>query len=190
VKSVPKDDIASSQMKFVDRVKTTLASVPAEAGSGKQLTSLRKARSRINRPARLRARPVPSARNIPSHDLGERISRLEALVKPLLEHVNKQSTLHQLPSSTTPQPQPKEIENIDRKIEQAEKILGYMFKDKALCAEALQMAGTFPEFAFNGGSHCVSKNKTLAIVGDSVMTYALCKKWWLAGGLRTLGTYR
>jgi hypothetical protein len=118
-------------MSFIDRLSATLASVSATAGSGNKLMSLRKVRRRINRAARLRVCWVPTARNLSIHDLGERISGLEAVVKPLLEQVNSQSTPHQVPSSdpstpaisaVKPQPRSKEIENINQKIDQAEKI--------------------------------------------------------------------
>lgn len=68
--------------------------------------------------------------------------------------------------------------NIDAKISEMEKIVGYTFEDKWLCAEALQMAG-FPGI-LSVGQVCqfVEKNTRLAVLGDSVMSPVLSQIWF------------
>jgi ribonuclease-3 len=77
---------------------------------------------------------------------------------------------------------------IDRKIVEAERILNYVFADKSLCVEAIQMAAPEVVVNFNGGRSIIQSNKRLAVLGDSVLSLELCKKWYQAGIDHSLST--
>jgi len=66
-------------------------------------------------------------------------------------------------------------------INEAERILNYVFINKALCVEAIQMAAPQVKVLFNGGRSIIQNNKRLAVLGDSALSFALCKKWYEAG---------
>jgi ribonuclease-3 len=73
---------------------------------------------------------------------------------------------------------------IDTKIAQAEQVLGHVFVNKALCAEAIQMAGPRAMASFNETHQIVYNNKRLAILGDAILTQQLCKMWYRATTVR------
>ncbi|KAF2449677.1 hypothetical protein P171DRAFT_197645 [Karstenula rhodostoma CBS 690.94] len=68
--------------------------------------------------------------------------------------------------------------NADQKIAEVERILDYVFVNKLLCAEAIQMAAPMSPLSINGRIHSVDANKRLAILGDAVATSILCKAWF------------
>jgi hypothetical protein len=70
---------------------------------------------------------------------------------------------------------------IDRHIAEAERILNYKFIEKALCAEAIQMAAPESLVYFNSDRSIIPNNKRLAVLGNSVLSLELCKKWYRAG---------
>jgi ribonuclease-3 len=67
---------------------------------------------------------------------------------------------------------------IDDKIAKIEQIIDYTFKDKLLCAEALQMDGGKQYLSVGGMQHNVLKNKNLEAVGDAIIDAVLCKLWY------------
>ncbi|KAF2680149.1 hypothetical protein K458DRAFT_312550, partial [Lentithecium fluviatile CBS 122367] len=69
---------------------------------------------------------------------------------------------------------------VDKKIAQAEAILNYTFAEKALVAEAIQMAAPQAFLTFNGGRDIVNNNKQVTVLGDVVPAQALYKKWYQA----------
>lgn len=71
---------------------------------------------------------------------------------------------------------------MNKNISEVEKIFGYVFSDKVLCAEALQMAGPQAEVSIDGKSYSVAKNERLAILGDAVNDHVLCKMWYHSEG--------
>jgi IMP cyclohydrolase len=72
----------------------------------------------------------------------------------------------------------RKIANVDAKIAQIEQTLGYEFRNKLLCAEALQMAGPATVLVVNRTFQNFAKNVNLAILGDTVLTTVLCKMWY------------
>lgn len=71
---------------------------------------------------------------------------------------------------------------MDKNIAEVEKIFGYVFSDKVLCAEALQMSGPLADISIDKKSYCVAKNERLAILGDAVNDHVLCKMWYHSEG--------
>jgi ribonuclease-3 len=69
---------------------------------------------------------------------------------------------------------------IDQKIFRAERILNYTFLNKALCAEALQMAAPLALLNFDGNLQRVYRNNRLAILGDATLAQTMCKMWYSA----------
>ncbi|OAL57368.1 hypothetical protein IQ07DRAFT_484764, partial [Pyrenochaeta sp. DS3sAY3a] len=62
-----------------------------------------------------------------------------------------------------------------------ESIIGYIFTNKLLCAEAVQMAAPTVEVTFANTHLHLENNKRLAVLGDAVMARLLCEKWYEAG---------
>ncbi|KAI5457495.1 ribonuclease III domain-containing protein [Mariannaea sp. PMI_226] len=59
-----------------------------------------------------------------------------------------------------------------------EKIIGYSFASKVLCAEALNTAGdTRARLVFDGVYTVLPKNDRLAVYGDSAADFYLCSLW-------------
>jgi hypothetical protein len=56
--------------------------------------------------------------------------------------------------------------------------LGYTFKNRMTCIEALKVTG--PEFPlyFDGTVHTLQKNNRLALLGDRVLSLAVCEIWF------------
>ncbi|ERF69526.1 hypothetical protein EPUS_01855 [Endocarpon pusillum Z07020] len=67
------------------------------------------------------------------------------------------------------------------KVDHCQEILKYQFKDRDLCWEALQMAGSGVRSA--GSRSIPNGNKRLAIVGDFVLDLILSKDWYDSGAL-------
>jgi hypothetical protein len=64
------------------------------------------------------------------------------------------------------------------KVSQYESIIGYTFKSKLLCAEALNAAAD-PQavYTMNGFFNKMPKNDRLAIYGDAAAACHLCNLW-------------
>jgi ribonuclease-3 len=68
--------------------------------------------------------------------------------------------------------------SIDTNISGVQDVIGWTFRNKALCAEALQMqqrSGIY--LSFEDSDHYVSHNKRLELLGDTILDSVLCKKW-------------
>ncbi|EAT91978.1 hypothetical protein HBH56_121330 [Parastagonospora nodorum] len=68
--------------------------------------------------------------------------------------------------------------NIEQKIAIIEQIIGYIYTDKLICLEALQMNMDPMYVSLGGIRHLVRKNKNLETVGDAIIDAVLCKKWY------------
>ena len=68
-----------------------------------------------------------------------------------------------------------------------EGIMGYKFKDKMICIEALKTTSATTPLYFNGVIHHIDKNNRLALLGDRVISLALCDVWFKTGN--TNGMY-
>jgi dsRNA-specific ribonuclease len=62
-----------------------------------------------------------------------------------------------------------------------EETIGYTFKNRLHCVEALKMSGRNYSIYFNGTIHTVLENKRLALLGDRALSMALCEIWYNAG---------
>lgn len=73
--------------------------------------------------------------------------------------------------------------NVNNKAAQIERLTDYTFADKLLAAEAAQMAA--PQVAVIYGSfRGLPNNKRLSVLGDAVLTKALCGLWFNVRGRR------
>jgi len=76
--------------------------------------------------------------------------------------------------------------NVNASASSVEAIINYIFRDKLLCAEAVQMAS--PHTAvFHNGIRGVDNNKRLSILGDAVLSKVACAAWFQARD--SSGTY-
>ncbi|KAG9186568.1 hypothetical protein G6011_09676 [Alternaria panax] len=62
-----------------------------------------------------------------------------------------------------------------------EERMGYTFKDKMLCIEALKLTSSVIPLYFKGAIHQVDRNNRLALLGDRVLGLALCEVWFQTG---------
>lgn len=65
-------------------------------------------------------------------------------------------------------------------IAQVEAITGYVFRNKMLCVEALQMQAPEVPVHHEGVHHRIQKNKSLALVGDRLLEFILSAAWYQA----------
>lgn len=65
--------------------------------------------------------------------------------------------------------------SIDQNIAHIEKICGYTWNNKLLCAEALNIAAPGEHFVIAGTLHRIDKNERLEFLGDSIMASVLAK---------------
>ena len=63
------------------------------------------------------------------------------------------------------------------KVGAVEERIGYRFNDRMLCIQALQNANGTP-LVFNGTYYPVIRNNRLALLGDRVLSLALCEMWY------------
>jgi dsRNA-specific ribonuclease len=70
--------------------------------------------------------------------------------------------------------------DVDNSISRVETITGYTFKNKLLCAEALQMKEPNCSLRIADVIHSVNKNRDLELVGDAVVNPVLVKMWYEA----------
>jgi hypothetical protein len=56
--------------------------------------------------------------------------------------------------------------------------LGYTFKNRMTCIEALKVTGTWSPLYFDGMVYNVDKNNRLALLGDRVLSLAICELWF------------
>jgi ribonuclease-3 len=68
----------------------------------------------------------------------------------------------------------------DENIARAEQIMGHVFADKLLCAEAIQMAAPRAMVVVSNKFQTVDKNNRMAVLGDSVLSKVLCGMWFRA----------
>lgn len=73
---------------------------------------------------------------------------------------------------------------VDGLIERTEMISGHVFKNKLLCAEALQIKPPDCLFRVAGAVHRVDKNQALSLVGDAAMYAVLAKMFYQARDYR------
>lgn len=67
---------------------------------------------------------------------------------------------------------------LEARVPMIEEMFGYVFVNKALCAEAIQMAMPEMQVVFDGAYRTIRKNNLLAVVGDISLNHALCKMWY------------
>jgi ribonuclease-3 len=70
------------------------------------------------------------------------------------------------------------MQNIETVANKIEAIIGYAFKNKLLCAEAVQMASPQIRIAYNGSRQLLDNNKRLSILGNAVLAKVLCATWF------------
>lgn len=75
---------------------------------------------------------------------------------------------------------PAKMNDMDSRILQAQIITGYHFKNKLLCAEALQMKEPNCPLRVEGTLHLFNKNRDLELVGDAVIDAVLATMWYEA----------
>jgi hypothetical protein len=73
---------------------------------------------------------------------------------------------------------------VDDLIERTEMISGHVFKNKLLCAAALQTKPPDCLLRVAGAVHRVDKNQALSVVGDAVMLAVLAKMFYQARDYR------
>jgi hypothetical protein len=56
--------------------------------------------------------------------------------------------------------------------------LGYTFKNRMTCIEALKNTGPMFPLYFDGTLHSLQKNNRLALLGDRVLSLAVCEIWF------------
>ena len=68
--------------------------------------------------------------------------------------------------------------SVDSKIAIVERIFAYVFTNKLICAQALQMASKTTILGINDVVHCVENNERLSVLGDAVADWVMCKAWF------------
>ena len=96
--------------------------------------------------------------------------------------------LYKLYLPPTRPPAASNMANLDSNITQLESGIDYIFRDKLLAAEAIQMAAKVAVLYVNGNYHEIRKNDRLAIVGDSILDSMLSIEWYKAKGGRGINT--
>jgi hypothetical protein len=56
--------------------------------------------------------------------------------------------------------------------------IGYTFKDKMLCIQALKVTGAYSPLYFDGVVHEVDRNNRLALLGDRLLSLVVCEIWY------------
>lgn len=59
-----------------------------------------------------------------------------------------------------------------------EQRLGYKFQDKMICIEALKLSDSNTPLYYGGAIHHAGKNNRLALLGDRVLSLAVCEIWF------------
>jgi hypothetical protein len=67
------------------------------------------------------------------------------------------------------------------KVGHIEERIGYIFKDKMTCIEALKITPTTIPLYYKGVIHKADRNNRLALLGDRVLGLALCEIWFYTG---------
>ncbi|KAJ4301839.1 hypothetical protein N0V90_003935 [Kalmusia sp. IMI 367209] len=67
------------------------------------------------------------------------------------------------------------------RVVRAENCIGYKFKDKMVCVEALKMSGSNFPLYWQGTVADIAPNNRLALLGDRAMALAMCRFWWYSG---------
>jgi ribonuclease-3 len=68
--------------------------------------------------------------------------------------------------------------DVDQLIARIEELTGYVFTNKLLCAEALQMGDKSIPLRINGTLHFIDKNDRLESLGDAWADAVLCNMWY------------
>jgi hypothetical protein len=63
-----------------------------------------------------------------------------------------------------------------------EERIGYVFRDKMICVQALKTTREAWQMHFDGITYPVAQNNRLALVGDRALELALCQVWYQRGG--------
>jgi ribonuclease-3 len=72
------------------------------------------------------------------------------------------------------------LRTIDTEISRLEEIIGYVFADKLLSAEALQMREPITHLYVGGTGYYINHNERLEQIGDRVLDVVLAKAWYEA----------
>lgn len=67
------------------------------------------------------------------------------------------------------------------KVGRIEGSIGYTFKNKLLCVEALKSTGGYIPLYYKGIVNQVRRNNRLALLGDRILGLALCEIWFHSG---------
>lgn len=59
-----------------------------------------------------------------------------------------------------------------------EERLGYTFKDRMLCVQALKVSAVHSPLYFDGTVHELGTNNRLALLGDRLLSLVICEKWY------------
>ncbi|KAF1956143.1 hypothetical protein CC80DRAFT_69997 [Byssothecium circinans] len=73
------------------------------------------------------------------------------------------------------------IFDVGARVSKVEDIIGYKFKNKILCIEAIKLSGMNVPVYFDGILWPVRQNKRLALMGDRTLNMALCEMWYESG---------
>jgi ribonuclease-3 len=72
------------------------------------------------------------------------------------------------------------MQEVEATAEQIEKVTSYEFTKKLLCAEAMQMASPQTLAIHEESMIGLDNNKRLSILGNVILTKALCPRWYAA----------
>lgn len=74
-----------------------------------------------------------------------------------------------------------DVFDVALRVSKVEEAIGYIFKNRMLCVEALKMSGLYSPLWFGGTVVRVVGNNRLALVGDRALSMAICGLWWKTG---------
>jgi hypothetical protein len=84
----------------------------------------------------------------------------------------------QMRIQATPPANSHDILNAAASVGALEERIGYTFKDKMLCIQALKISGTHMSLHFDGTTYATDRNNRLALLGDRVLSLAVCEMWF------------
>jgi len=68
--------------------------------------------------------------------------------------------------------------HIETKAREVEESIGYIFSDRRIAVEAVQMAAPQIALIHNGAFLGLNNNKSLSVLGDAVLAKVLCGAWF------------
>lgn len=74
-----------------------------------------------------------------------------------------------------------DLVDVAAKVGRVEERIGYNFKNKMLCIEALKLTSSAIPLYFGGKTYHVDRNNRMALLGDRILTLALCDTWFQTG---------